>query len=75
MIKKQIKKAIIMSLILRMTIGMGQLADAYTIDKGYITLKADSFKNIGNIENDGIKTNTTTINESVRYFFDGIMKL
>ena len=64
-----------MSLILEMTTGMGQLTDAYTIDKGYITLKADSFKNIGNIENDGIKTNTTTINESVRYFFDGIMKL
>ena len=60
MIKKQIKKAIIMSLILGMTIGMGQLTDAYTIDKGYITLKADSFKNIGNIENNGIKTDTAT---------------
>ena len=60
MIKKQIKKAIIMSLILGMTIGMGQLTDAYSIDKGYITIKADSFKNIGNIENDGIKTDTAT---------------
>ena len=60
MIKKQIEKAIIMSLIFGMTIGMGQLTDAYTIDKGYITLKADSFKNIGNIENDGIKTDTAT---------------
>ena len=60
MIKKQIKKAIIMSLILGMTIGMGQLADAYTIDKGYITLKADSFKSIGNIENNGIKTDKAT---------------
>ena len=60
MIKKQIKKAIIMSLILGMTIGMGQLTDAYTIDKGYITFKADSFKSIGNIENNGIKTDTAT---------------
>ena len=49
-----------MSLILGMTIGMGQLTDAYTIDKGYITLKADSFKNIGNIENSGIKTDIAT---------------
>ena len=49
-----------MSLILGMTIGMGQLANAYTIDKGYITLKADSFKSIGNIENNGIKTDKAT---------------
>ena len=49
-----------MNLILGMTIGMGQLTDAYTIDKGYITLKADSFKTIGNIENSGIKTDTAT---------------
>ena len=49
-----------MSLILGMTIGMGQLTDAYTIDKGYITFKADSFKSIGNIENNGIKTDTAT---------------
>ena len=60
MINKQTKKAIIMSLILGMTIGMGQLTDAYTIDKGYITLKADSFKTIGNIENSGIKTDKVT---------------
>ena len=49
-----------MSLILGMTIGMGQMTDAYIIDKGYISLKADSFKSIGNIENDGIKTDTAT---------------
>mgnify|MGYP004670632447 CR=1 FL=1 len=49
-----------MSLILGMTIGMEQMTDAYTIDKGYISLKADSFKSIGNIKNDGIKTDTAT---------------